>query len=107
MRPSPRFVEAATKLSEEMHRGLIIEREGIFAAEAVEDLRHQLREPIGFLMIRGVSEIRDSDGRRDDDPEARQSVQRLLQKACAARDTADFAMELIRQRWPVSSRAKH
>ena len=105
--PGPKMIETVTKLSEEMHRGLIMEREGIFAAKAVEDLRHEMREPIGFLMIRGVSEIRDSGWRRDDDPAARESEQRLRQEACAAHDTADFAVELIRQRWPVTSRAKH
>lgn len=102
----PLFVETVTNLSEDLHRGLIMEREGIFVAEAVEDLRHESKEPIGFLMIRGVSHIRVPGMPRQGDPEASDSEQRLLQKTCATRDTADFAVELIRQRWPVSSRAK-
>ena len=98
----PDLVETAMELSEELHRGLIIERQGIFVAQAVDELRHTTREPIGFLMIRGVSEIRGAGARLDGEPEPLR-----LQKACAARDTADFAVELIRRRWPVSSRTKH
>ena len=102
----PRLVEIATQVSEERHRGLIIEREGIFAVQAVEDLRRAMREPIGFLAIRGVSEVRVPGTRPEDKPEASEPELRLLQESCAARDTADFAVELIRRRWPVSSKAK-
>ncbi len=105
--PARSYVETVTTLSQEIHRGLIMEREGIFVAKAVADLRHDMQESVGFLMIRGISEIRAA---RLDPDEARQpddSERRQLQQACAARDTADFAVELIRQRWPVSSRAEH
>jgi hypothetical protein len=100
--PALRYVETVTTLSEEIHRGMIMEREGIFAAKAVADLRHEMQESVGFLMIRGISEIRATgdEGRQPEDAEQRQ-----LQEECAAHDTADFAVELIRQRWPVSSRA--
>ena len=104
--PGPKFVEVATKISQELHRGLIVEREGVFAAKAVETLRHEMREPIGFLMIRGVSETRSPRRLREADRKARGSKQRQLEKTCAARDTADFAVELIRRRWPVASRTK-
>jgi len=104
--PEPRLVAAATKVSEERHRAIIINREKTFVAEVVEDLRHKMKEPVGFLMIRGISEIRSPGMRPEDKSEASDPEQLLLQQTCAARDTADFAVELIRRRWPVSSRAK-
>ena len=103
--PGPRYVEIATSISEEIHRSLIMETEGILAAKAAEKLRHEKREPIGLLMIRGVSEIRHPRSGPEADGEAEESEARLLLQACAARDTADFAVELIRHRWPVSPRA--
>ena len=104
--PGPRLVVAATKVSEERHRAIIINREKTFVADGVEDLRRKMNEPIGFLMIRGISEIRSPGTRPEDKSEASDPEQLLLQQTCAARDTADFAVELIRRRWPVSSRAK-
>jgi len=105
--PGPGFVETVTALSENFHRGLIIEREGIFVAKAVQRLRYESGEPIGFLMIRGVSEVRRPDTWRKARSEAGEQAQRRLQETCAARDTADFAVELIRERWPVSSYHNH
>lgn len=101
--PGPGFVEVATTLSDDLHRGLMIEREGIWVAEGVQRLRYDRREPIGFLMIRGVSEVRVPGEWREADLESGEREQRLLQETCAARDTADFAVRLIRERWPVSS----
>lgn len=101
--PRPGFVDVATALSEDYHRGFLIEREGIFVAKAVQRLRHEMREPIGFLMIRGVSEVRVPGIWREVGLDAGEQEQRLLQETCAARDTADFAVDLIRKRWPVSS----
>jgi len=101
--PGPGFVEVATTLSEDFHRGLMIEREGIWVAEDVQRLRYDRRKPIGFLMIRGVSEVRVPGEWREADLEAGEREQRMLQETCAARDTADFAVSLIRKRWPVSS----
>lgn len=101
--PGPGFVEVATTLSDNLHRGLMIEREGIWVAEDVQRLRYDRRKPIGFLMIRGVSEVRVPGEWRDVDLEPGEREQRLLQETCAARDTADFAVRLIRERWPVSS----
>ena len=101
----PGFLAVATKLSEDLHRGLIMERDSIFVAQAVQNHRYDRRETIGFLMIRGVSDIRTSGRHREDDPEANEPEQRRLQETCAAHDTADFAVELIRERWPVSSKA--
>ena len=103
--PAPSYVETVTTISEEIHRGLIMEREGVFAAKAVADLRHEMQESVGFLMIRGISEIRATRLDRDEGRQPEDAEQRMLQEECAARDTADFAVELIRQRWPVSSRA--
>jgi hypothetical protein len=102
----PGLAESAMKLSEELHRGLILEREGILAVKSVDEFRSTAREPIGLLMIRGVSEIPSPGTRLNDEPDAREAEQQQLQSACAARDTADFAVELIRRRWPVSSSAK-
>lgn len=99
----PGFVETVTKLSEDLHRGLIVEREGILVAKAVERLRYETREPVGLMMIRGVSEIRVPGAWRDLKQGVSEKKQRALQEACAARDTADFAVDLIRERWPVSS----
>jgi hypothetical protein len=101
------LVKTASKLSEERHRGLTIERERISTAQVVKNLRHKMNEPIGFLMIRGVSEIL-GPGKQQEGTTSQANVpeQLLLQKACAARDTADFAVELIRQAWPVPSRPK-
>jgi hypothetical protein len=104
--PGPRYVEVVAGISENIHRGLIFERDGIFAAEAVEDLRHEGRAPIGFLMIRGVSDVRRPGMGREEARETGKTQLQRVQKACAARDTADFATELIRYRWPVSSRSK-
>ena len=101
--PGPGFVEVATTLSDGVHRGLMIEREGIWVAEGVQRLRYDRRKPIGFLMIRGVSEVRVPGEWREADLESGEREQRLLQESCAARDTADFAVRLIRERWPVSS----
>ena len=81
----------------------MIEREGIWVAEGVQRLRYDRRKPIGFLMIRGVSEVRVPGEWREADLESGEREQRLLQESCAARDTADFAVRLIRERWPVSS----
>jgi hypothetical protein len=80
---------------------MILERKGLAAAKAVEGLKHLSRTPIGFLMVRGISETRDP--RKPADTEA--GEQRDQRKACAARDAADFTVELIRKRWPVASRA--
>jgi hypothetical protein len=99
----PGFVQTATKLSEDLHRGLIMEREGIFVAKVVQRLRYERSEPIGFMMIRGGSEVRAPGTWREARPESSEQERRLLQETCAARDTADFAVELIRNRWPVSS----
>jgi hypothetical protein len=99
----PGFVATATALSEDLHRGLLMEREGIFIAKAVQRLRYEMKEPIGSLMIRGVSEVRRPGIWRDSELGASAQEQQLLQKTCAARDTADFAVELIRGRWPVPS----
>jgi hypothetical protein len=104
--PGPRYIEVASGISESIHRGLIFESDGIFAAEAVEDLRHAGRAPIGLLMIRGVSDVRGPRLRAEEDREAVNLELRLLQESCAARDAADFATELIRSRWPVASRQK-
>jgi hypothetical protein len=102
----PGFVAAATKLSEDLHRGLLMEREGIFVAKAVQRRRHKT-EPIGFLMIRGVSEVRRPGTWRETGAEAVEQEQQRLHETCAARDAADFAVELIRERWPVSSDHHH
>jgi len=104
--PGPHYVEVATRISENIHRGLIFERDGIFAAAAVEDLRHEGRSPIGFVMIRGVSEVRGPQIGSEEDREAENPERRRIRRACAARDTADFAVELIRHQWPVASRSK-
>ncbi len=101
----PGFVETATALSEGLHRGLILEREGIFVAKAVQRERHETRRPIGLLMIRGVSEVRRAERGRETKFEADEQERGRLHEACAARDTADFAVDLIRKRWPVSSYA--
>ena len=101
--PGPGFVEIATALSEDLHRGLIIEQEGAFVAKSVQRIRVERREPIGFLMIRGISDVRVPAARREAKPETGEQSERLLQETCAARDTADFAVKLIRERWPVSS----
>ena len=98
----PGFVEAATKLSEDLHRGLLMERDGISLARAVQRIRYERRSPIGMLMIRGIYEVRVPGAWRKARAEAGEPKQRRLQKACAARDTVDFALELIRNRWPVS-----
>jgi hypothetical protein len=102
----PRLVKTATKLSEERHRGMTIERERIFAAQVIKDLRHEMKEPMGFLMIRGVSEVLGPGTQREDTSQANEPGQLLLDNACAARDTADFAVELISRAWPVSPRAE-
>jgi hypothetical protein len=102
----PGFVAAATKLSEDLHRGLLMEREGILVATAVQRLRHKT-ERIGFLMIRGVSEVRRPGIWRDAELGAVEQEQQRLHETCAARDTVDFAVELIRERWPVSSYHQH
>lgn len=99
----PGFVKTATELSEDLHRGLIMEREGIFVAKAVQRLRHKTRQPIGFLMIRGVSEVRVPGTWRETVPGADEQDQQRLGETCAAHDTVDFTVELIRNRWPVSS----
>jgi hypothetical protein len=99
----PDFVETATALSEDLHRGLLMEREGIFIAKAVQRLRHQMREPIGSLMIRGVSEVRRPGIWREAKRDAGEQETRRVQETCAANDAADFAVDLIRNRWPVSS----
>ena len=104
--PGPRYVEVATGISENIHRGLIFERDGIIAAKATEGIRHEGRVPIGFLMIRGVSEVRGPRMGPEEDREVENSERRRLQKECAARDTADFAAELIRNQWPVASGQK-
>ena len=99
----PGFVETATTLSEDLHRGLLMEREGIFIEKAVQRLRHEMREPIGSLMIRGVSEVRRPGLWREAKRDAGEQEKRRVQETCAAHDTADFAVDLIRNRWPVSS----
>lgn len=99
----PGFVETATTLSEDLHRGLLMEREGIFVAKAVQRLRHDMREPVGSLMIRGVSEVRRPGISREAKLDAGGQEKRRVQETCAAHDTADFAVDLIRNRWPVSS----
>jgi len=98
------FVAVATELSEDLHRGLIMERDGIYVARAVQRTRYEMKESIGFLMIRGVSEVRRPDTWREAKPGAALSEQQRLQESCAARDTANFTVELIRNRWPVSPR---
>jgi hypothetical protein len=59
---------------------------------------------IGFLMIRGVAEIRGPEG-ASGASSVDQPGRRLLERTCAARNVADFAIELIRRRWPVSPAA--
>jgi hypothetical protein len=99
----PGFVETATALSEDLHRGLLMEREGIFIAKAVQRFRQEMREPIGSLMIRGVSEVRRPGIWREATRDTAEQEKRRVQETCAAHDTADFAVDLIRNRWPVSS----
>jgi hypothetical protein len=95
----PRFPEVIAGISEELHDSLVMERSGVGVAPAVGELRHQSRQPIGFMMIRGVSEVpRPGEGRAHEEASERE----LRQKACAARDAADFAVELIRRQWPVA-----
>ena len=101
--PGPRYVEVVTTISNNIHRGVIFERNGTIAAEAAEALRHERRVPIGFLMVRGVSGVRGPGMSGEEDREAGNAKLGRIQKACAARDTADFATELIRHRWPVAS----
>jgi hypothetical protein len=99
----PGFVETATALAEGLHRGLIIEREGILVAKAVARERHETRRPIGLLMIRGVSEVRRPEGEPQTKSGAGEREHGRIHSTCAARDTVDFAVDLIRRRWPVSS----
>ncbi len=102
--PSPGAIKAATGISEEIHRAVIMERRGINVARAVEEFRHEMREPIGFLMIRGVSEIPDRTAKRMPNQGAAPKADpaKRSQDACVVRDTADFAIELIHRGWPIS-----
>jgi hypothetical protein len=95
----PRFPEVIAGISEELHDSLVMERWGAGVARAVGALRHESRQPIGFMMIRGVSKVsRPGEGRGHEEASERE----LRQEACAARDAADFAIELIRRQWPVA-----
>jgi len=99
----PSFVDVATKLSEDLHRGLMMERNGILVAQAVQRVRYEKRRSIGMLMIRGISEVRFPGRRREVEPAAGEQEKRRLQEKCAALDAVDFAVDLIRNRWPVST----
>jgi hypothetical protein len=103
----PRFVEVVTKISKQIHRGLVMESAGVSVARAIGDLRRELREPIGFLMIRSISEVRSPGENREEYQQSRDAESRLRQTACAAQDGVDFAVELIRRRWPVLPSATH
>ena len=104
--PSPEYVKVAMEISEATRRSIILERKGLLAAKAVENLRHRGRQPIGMLMVRGVSETRAPlpGGREKEEPEGPEA--QALWAACVASDVADLAVELVRRRWPVASRAK-
>ena len=105
--PQPDLVEAATRISEEIHRGVAMEGEGAPIARAIFEARQTTRIPIGFLMIRGISEIYGAGGDSDGNSPSGHPERRLRKEACAAHDVADFSVQLIRRRWPVSPRTSY
>jgi hypothetical protein len=100
--PGPELIETVNSMSEELHRGLIIEGEGIHAARAIEARRQRSGVRIGLMMVRGIRESHSQHAVATDDAAPSAKRDSRILRECAVRDTADFAIELIRNRWPVS-----
>lgn len=98
---SPDFATVANGISQGIHRGLLLESEGLHVARAVAALRHERRDSIGFLGIRGLARTL-GPGEQLDQTAARATG--ATTDSCVSRDVAEFAVELIQRRWPVSPR---
>jgi hypothetical protein len=101
------FIQAASDISESVHRAVVIESQGVFAARAIAESRREERKPIGMAMIRAVSSIRRPGNGPAPDGAVEDPETLRRQAICATRDVADFAVELIRRQWPVAPGSAH
>ncbi|TKC98018.1 hypothetical protein E8A74_42905, partial [Polyangium fumosum] len=85
---------------EKIPSALAIEMEGAGVAQAAEELRE--RQTLGFLMIRGISDLPTSQSNAE--TAIIQSHERDTWKPYAAATAAAFAAHLIRTAWPMLPR---